>query len=65
MKCPECNSSRFFELSHGQTMMGSHAEPPHVHDPNSHTRLFVCENNHKIEIYYTVACPVEGCEYGK
>lgn len=61
MKCPECDSDIFNELSHGQTMMGSDfgcedARGRHPHDPNAHTRVYECENGHTFSVYHYVRC---------
>lgn len=65
MKCPECDSVRFVEISVGQTMLGwsPRSGQPHIHDPNSYSALFSCENGHRFGIDYQKGCPEPDCPW--
>lgn len=68
MNCPkeDCTETNFYELSHGSTMLGWGYTPSgHNHNPNHHTRTYMCKNGHKFDIHYKQLCPVENCEFNE
>lgn len=74
MICPLCKKEREFPetIAHDYggttTLMGfqkfiDDAGDMHVHNPNTVTRYFKCENGHMFCCRYTEACPAQGCDY--
>lgn len=64
--CPTCGSTSLtWNKSEGQwtTLLGWRSEPGHNHNPNCVTRMYECENRHRVKLSVKNRCCLPGCTW--